>query len=510
MFSASTKKRRTPLAVQLWAVLAFAAIGLSFVIGEVVTDSERRSRRDDLHRTLRRSATALARRAAPLLDRADDLRLAVLTASVADVSGARVLLLDKGGVVRLDTGLSLGGRRLEIESSDGLVERSIAADDSTWEVVAPVLANSGFVGEVRLRYRGEAYASSVPFAWNVLGASLLGALTLVVLAWWIVHHWILQLRASVVQIRAIGRESGIADHVADESHGEALTEIQAAAQSAQELVQEERRRGREAGLELARRLVKALEKHGRAVTGHGERTRRYALMLAEAAAMPSDEWEELEIAASLVDLGKAAVRQSALTKGGELSDIERESLRHAPGRGAGLLHGLPLMDRIASAVRHHHEKYDGTGYPDGLRGERIPLASRIIAIADAYDLLTSDTSCGDGLRWPDALERMHEDRGEHFDPTLLDLFEEEIRRNPAPNRSDRPLVLEASNREMPYKLAEEEAPEARRTIDVDEISVDDVVAQFGDMEFEVLFDESVSGSSPAVDPPEQAGDEESR
>ncbi|MCA8942771.1 MAG: HD domain-containing protein, partial [Planctomycetes bacterium] len=378
--------------------------------------------------------------------------------------------------------LSLGGQMLPIESSDGPLDRQL--DDGTNEIVYPALANSGFVGEVRLRYRPEVAAPG--FAWDILGVSLLGSLSLVVLAWWIVHHWVLQLGRTIESVRAIGTDSGAFELG---GRGAVLGDLSSAAREVHAAIDEERRRAREAGLELARRLVRSLEQRGLAITGHGERTRRYALLLAEAIELPADEWNDLGVAASLVDLGKSAVRASALGKGPSMTDVERESLRFAPARAASFLAGLPLTDAIAAAIKHHREKWDGSGFPDGLRGDRIPLLARIVSIADAYDLLTSDHEQCEALRWPDALDRLHEDRGEHFDPTLLDLFEAAIRKNPTPAPTSGSVVLAATRRSaatcLPYKITDDLVAEAD---DVEEFSIEDLTTG-AEAEFEVLRDE---------------------
>jgi len=171
-----------------------------------------------------------------------------------------------------------------------------------------------------------------------------------------------------------------------------------------------------------------------------------------------------------------------MNKGGDLSEVERESLRQYPQRSAHLLAGLPGFRGVSRIVRHHHEKYDGSGYPEGLRGERIPVRSRILAIADAYDLLTSAGPHGCAMPWPEALDRMHEDRGEHFDPDLLDLFEEEIRKAPTPIKSDSRLLI-SSTGVVPYKRAEE--PSAELAL---EESDPDSILDYGEEELELYRD----------------------
>ncbi|MHC5062513.1 MAG: HD-GYP domain-containing protein [Planctomycetota bacterium] len=207
------------------------------------------------------------------------------------------------------------------------------------------------------------------------------------------------------------------------------------------------------------------------------------MMLADRLSIDPNSKRELAVAALLVDIGKVGVRQSALCKGGHLDEVERESLRQSPQRSAFLLSGLPSLRGAARIVRHHHEKYDGSGFPEGLRGERIPVRSRILAIADAYDLLTSPGQQGEAMSWPEALDRMHEDRGEHFDPDILDLFEEEIRKSPLPSES-KSRVLISNSGVLPYKLGEEP-----RAIAVEEAEDSESLLAYGEEELELYGDE---------------------
>ena len=107
--------------------------------------------------------------------------------------------------------------------------------------------------------------------------------------------------------------------------------------------------------------------------------------------------EQLSLAALLHDVGKISTPDSILLKPAALTDEERAVVRLHSERGARLLAAVPEMEEVAAAVRHHHENYDGTGYPEGLAGEAIPLASRVIHVADAYDAMTSPRPFRDAL-----------------------------------------------------------------------------------------------------------------
>jgi HD-GYP domain-containing protein (c-di-GMP phosphodiesterase class II) len=128
---------------------------------------------------------------------------------------------------------------------------------------------------------------------------------------------------------------------------------------------------------------------------------------------------ELKLAAVLHDLGKIRVPRSILSKPGPLEQYERALINRHPVWGAELLACLPGFEVIAAIVRFHHERWDGKGYPDGLGGERIPLASRVIAACDAYHAMTSERPYRDTLSEDEALSEIWDNAGSQFDPTVV-------------------------------------------------------------------------------------------
>jgi HD-GYP domain-containing protein (c-di-GMP phosphodiesterase class II) len=137
--------------------------------------------------------------------------------------------------------------------------------------------------------------------------------------------------------------------------------------------------------------------------------------------------EELELAARFHDIGKVAVPEELLLKPGPLNDDERRVMACHVEWGAELLRHLPGCEPIARFVRHHHERYDGGGYPDGLKGEDIPLASRVIAACDAYGAMVSDRPYRPALGPDEATRELLDGAGTQFDPravfALLDVHE---------------------------------------------------------------------------------------
>ncbi|MHC5073062.1 MAG: HD-GYP domain-containing protein, partial [Planctomycetota bacterium] len=306
-------------------------------------------------------------------------------------------------------------------------------------------------GEVRVRYPDiHSMAAAMPFSWSLFAGTVLTCVTLIMVAGFVSHHWMLHVREAAETARCLAR--GETSTRCRRRVGGAIHDLQANLHDLGKSLAEGDIQARSSLVELGQQMVELLERRG--LKGHAERTCRYAMILAGRLGLTSEETRDLELAARLHDLGEAWLRPSLLDKNGPLDDGERACLRSLPDRGASILGRLPSLRRVAEIIRRHREKFDGSGYPDGLRGERIPLGARIVAIADAYDQLTTCASDGPPLAWPQALDRLQEDRGEHFDPWLLDLFEEEIRKAPVPEPRNQVMISQAGV--LPYKAAQED------------------------------------------------------
>lgn len=132
--------------------------------------------------------------------------------------------------------------------------------------------------------------------------------------------------------------------------------------------------------------------------------------------------EMVNIAGRLHDIGKVGIPDSILQKPGSLTDQEFEIIKTHPSIGAKILEPIPSLNQVARIIRAHHEHLDGSGYPDGLAGENIPLLARVLALADVYDALTSDRPYRLGMGREQALMIMRKGRGSHFCPKCLDAF----------------------------------------------------------------------------------------
>lgn len=168
-------------------------------------------------------------------------------------------------------------------------------------------------------------------------------------------------------------------------------------------------------------LAKAVEARDPYTRGHTERVAELAVKIGQALGLDGANLDFLRQGALLHDVGKVGVRDSVLLKIGPLSGREKVEIQAHPEIGENICR--PLQARaIQDIVRSHHERYDGTGYPDGLAGETIPLVARIMAIADAYDAMTSNRPYHVSTPRKKALQTIAEEAGKHFDPQLVSVF----------------------------------------------------------------------------------------
>ena len=167
------------------------------------------------------------------------------------------------------------------------------------------------------------------------------------------------------------------------------------------------------------RIVEARDTYS---AGHLERVSRYVKMLAEKIDIDEEGKKILMGAAILHDLGKVGIEDTILKKAGTLTSKEYETMKQHSIIGENILKPLRSMSKLSTLVRHHHEMYDGTGYPDGLKGEEIPLASRILSIVDIYDALTTDRSYRKALGREEAIETLRTYAGNKLDPKLVEIF----------------------------------------------------------------------------------------
>jgi putative nucleotidyltransferase with HDIG domain len=176
--------------------------------------------------------------------------------------------------------------------------------------------------------------------------------------------------------------------------------------------------------EFVRAVADALEAKDEYIHGHARRVSGYAAAIGRRLGLEAATLEQLSIGAFLHDIGKIGTPDSILLKPGPLTSVEQSIMRLHAKRGARMLTGIVAMEEAAQAVLHHHEHYDGTGYPDGLSGEQIPLLSRIIHVADAYDAMTNPRPFREACDHDAAHAQLQIGCGTQFDPEVVRAFSE--------------------------------------------------------------------------------------
>ena len=178
----------------------------------------------------------------------------------------------------------------------------------------------------------------------------------------------------------------------------------------------------EGTVEFLEVLAETIESRDQCMRGHARRVAVYADLLAERLCLGSEEREHIRISSFLHDIGRVAVSTAVISSPRPLEAREREEMQRHAMVGERLIHPLGFSSAVASAIRHHHERWDGGGYADRLREDEIPLASRIIAVADAFDAMTCDRPYRPARTQTDALDELRKHAGAQFDPSLVEQF----------------------------------------------------------------------------------------
>lgn len=201
---------------------------------------------------------------------------------------------------------------------------------------------------------------------------------------------------------------------------------------------------RQAYLQTIAALTSALDAKDAYTRGHCERVAALAVAIGKEMGLPEDQLELLEYVGRLHDVGKIGVRDAVLKKPGIFTPREYAEMQTHVVLGADIVERISLLGEGASWIRHHHERFDGRGFPDGLRGEQIPLGARIIAVADAYDALTSQRPYKGALEEEAALAEMEICAGTQFDPQVVKVLVRVVRGRARPRSG---LDLAAAGRD---------------------------------------------------------------
>jgi HD-GYP domain-containing protein (c-di-GMP phosphodiesterase class II) len=420
--------RAPSLVGRLGTILVIASLALATAV--TYLSAWRQLGQEDAARSDRAvtAARALAQRIAPHLEHQDDLRLAVQVMGTAEGCDGRVLVLDYEGHVRFDTSLAEAGERVALDlRPEPFVRTTTDEQSERLEAWVTIPGPAGPLGQVRLFLSGPPPAAVDAGFWAAFALNTAGFLGFGVVALFALKAILRPVRQVAIRMRRLA--AGEHDPLPPAGGLGEAGELTGAFRLLARNLGFQSDRVRDGVVELARPLVHALESLDPARRGHAERVRRLCARIGERLELRPDDRRDLELAALLHDLGKPsrpAGEGPSRASRGVLDRKSGEEDDH-PYRAASLLSVVPGLSHVALSVKHHHERFDGDGFPEGLRGERIPLASRIIAMADAFDLLTHAEPA---MSWEEALEELRVEEGGAFDPWLLDLFEAEIRKDP--------------------------------------------------------------------------------
>ena len=175
-------------------------------------------------------------------------------------------------------------------------------------------------------------------------------------------------------------------------------------------------------LQTVTALSEAVDAKDRYTSGHSKRVAEYARMLSKRMGMSEEEQDEIYRAGLLHDIGKIRIPVEIINKAGKLTDEEYNIIKIHPVTSYNILRGIAGSNLIAIAAKYHHERYDGRGYPNGLSGDTIPLAARILAVADTYDAMTSNRSYRKALPQDVIRSEIEKGKGTQFDPDIAELM----------------------------------------------------------------------------------------
>lgn len=179
-------------------------------------------------------------------------------------------------------------------------------------------------------------------------------------------------------------------------------------------------------IEVLRKTVEVKDVYTR---GHSDRVSEYSLLIGEKLNLPPDQMKTLKIGALFHDIGKIGIPDAILLKTDKLTDDEYSEIKNHPTIGAHILSNASIFADIIPIVKHHHERYDGKGYPSRLAGEDIPYLARIVSVADTFDAMTSHRSYRQALDFDYTMNEIERCKGTQFDPAIADVFLEILRTN---------------------------------------------------------------------------------
>ena len=178
----------------------------------------------------------------------------------------------------------------------------------------------------------------------------------------------------------------------------------------------------QAYLESIQTLRYTVEAKDTYTRGHSDRVSEYSILIGEKMGLSENDIQTLMVGGIFHDIGKIGISDSILLKETKLTDSEYNEIKKHPSIGKNILSNTKIFQNLIPIVYYHHERFDGTGYPEGLSGNEIPLLARIVSVADAFDAMTSKRSYRNDLSIPEAIEELKRCSGSQFDPNITKVF----------------------------------------------------------------------------------------
>ena len=216
------------------------------------------------------------------------------------------------------------------------------------------------------------------------------------------------------------RKLGVEDYLVKPiQRHELITTIRSRLERSQQLMLAQLQQAYETSLIM---LANAIELRDKYTRGHVDRVMEFTVLIAEKLGLSSIQISSFRFGAILHDIGKIYIREGVLRKAGQLNHLEWNEMKRHAEIGANLLRNVPYLSGAIPIIRHHHERWDGQGYPDGLAGEAIPLGARIVAVADTYDAMTTERVYHNENTPEQAIEEIRTGSGTRYDPVVVEAF----------------------------------------------------------------------------------------
>jgi HD-GYP domain-containing protein (c-di-GMP phosphodiesterase class II) len=331
--------------------------------------------------------------------------------------------LDMAGVEIVRQFMATGGRAgatvpFTIQGPKGTVDMLgtyAGVPESSWGVIVQVEQDKAYYSAIQMRYQSLALVALVTIAAIVFGTLFAGQISKPIQALARGARRFAggdyDTRVSVKSNNEVGVLAETFNHMGDEIQ-KAFLEIQRQANVNKELF-----------MGAIRMLANAIDEKDPYTRGHSERVAFYSMLMARHLGMSDDEVEKVHLSGIIHDVGKIGIEDRILRKPAALTDDEYEIMKQHPRKGEHILDAVPLLKQMAGAGLMHHENWDGTGYPDGLKEEAIPLLGRIVSVADAFDAMTTDRPYSKAMTFEAALARLRFLAGKKFDPTCVTAIE---------------------------------------------------------------------------------------